>query len=194
MQECTYLYVCRQIIVINCKWTFKFYIAPLKERNKSEALSALSHVMVNVIYNWTITSVSKITHSKLKEKSPGSSPRIHVEPKSRFSSRVDRWMFRVSTTSCVDRWSDDGWERSQHTISLPPSSSLLAEDDVHPANSVDWSAHKWTVANGRGHFNSQCRSSCAETKGDVYDAYMYVPHSSAHQKDAWVVLGKATWE
>ena len=61
------------------------YIAAPSRYTYSEALSALAYMMLNVITNEYITSVSKTMHSKLKE-SPVVGPRTHVEPTNGFPS------------------------------------------------------------------------------------------------------------
>ena len=66
------------------------YITPL-QGIYSEALSARAYMMLNVITNEYITSVSKTMHSKLKE-SPVAGPRTHVEPTNGFPSTAEDGM------------------------------------------------------------------------------------------------------
>ena len=54
------------------------YIAPL-QAIYSEALSALSFMMLNVVMNEYVQTVCKTKNNKMKE-SPMAGPRTHVEP------------------------------------------------------------------------------------------------------------------
>ena len=76
------------------------YIAPLQSIY-SEALSALVNMMLNVIMNGYVQSISKPKHSRLKE-SPEVGPRTHVEP-ANGSHQQMAWMFRIPDTGYVNR-------------------------------------------------------------------------------------------